>query len=1140
MTAAIEKDMVVQGPLWPEPVRVLSVEHFGTMLQVDAVGTRSRQFYPGIIVTAAQADALKIVSSARGMDFSGDPQAFHLAIEALRIRLAYEYDPHFAVNASTITPLPHQLDAVYRYMLKSPLVRFLLADDPGAGKTIMAGLLLKELRFRGLADRVLVVVPPLVSRQWQEELEEKFSEEYTIIDNGVLKANVGRNPWTENDRCITSVYWAARDNVLETLREADWDLVIVDEAHKMAAYRHGVRSQKTRKTRLYRLGEELSVRTKHLLLLTATPHKGDPENFRLLLELLDKDLFADRSILEEAMSSDDNPIILRRLKEEMCRFDGSPLFPERTVKTVTFDLSRAERDLYDEVTEYVSEHFNKAMQKEKRNVGFAMTILQRRLTSSLAAITASLERRHGRLQDLLDQVRALVATKARRALRGESNGDGELDEMLAGVEVDDLDDLSETSRWDVEDSLVERLTNAESIEELEAEVLALERLVRRARTALGSGIENKFNQLLDAILRDEGLAARGEKLLIFTEAKDTLVFLVRRLREQGFTVATIEGSLSMQQRLAQQELFRGEAQIMVATEAGGESINLQFCNQMVNYDIPWNPNRLEQRMGRIHRIGQQNEVFIFNLVAADTREGAVLAALLRKMEEMRQGLGSDRVFDLVGDLLEDHEISLAELIIDCITNRRRLEDAVASIEQAVSPEHQASLVAAREEGLARRFVNLPELRSDAARSAGRALLPPHLEQFFTNTLERKRGRWERRADGKIRVERVPVALRRDQEIEFRRRHGTVGRSYLSLTFDKAEVGEDGRTDLLGPGHPLFESVLQAAESEFVDALARGAVYYDVDATQPERLWFFRAAVGDGTGRILSQRLFAVRELMAGEGATFRASHPIRLHDLAPRADGTAPPAFGDFEERKRAATMFCLAELVPAFLDDVGDGRLKELAVKERYLERSFRVVVSRHADRLLEMEAKSSAGQDMSLAIGREQRLMEEAKRRQQDRLAEVRLEQQLVPRAPEFLGVATVLPLEATTSIARAGDQLIEKVRSVEEGAGREFDDARGLELGYDAVSRNKDGQDVRFMAVRRVEDDGRIWLRASEWAQGQHLGSQYTLYAAQGDRLFTVSGKEAELAATKHTNERRVSIRLAGLQLPLAAQRDARSEG
>ncbi|NCA71731.1 MAG: hypothetical protein EOM91_16960 [Sphingobacteriia bacterium] len=532
MTTAIAKDMVLAGPVWPEPVRVLGVDHFGTMLQVDAVGTRTRQLYPGIIVTAAQVEALRILSSAQGMDFSGDPEAFHLAIEALRIRLAYEYDPHFAVNASTITPLPHQLDAVYRYMLKSPLVRFLLADDPGAGKTIMAGLLLKELRFRGLADRILVVVPPLVARQWQEELAEKLSEDFRIIDQGVLKANLGRNPWTETDRCITSIYWAARDTVLDTLKEADWDLVIVDEAHKMAAYRQGTRSQKTRKTRLYRLGEALTVRTKHLLLLTATPHKGDPENFRLLLELLDKDLFADRHILQEAMSSQDNPIILRRLKEEMCRFDGLPLFPQRTVKTVAFDLSRAERDLYESVTQYVTEHFNKAMQKEKRNVGFAMTILQRRLTSSLAAISASLSRRHQRLRGLLDQVRALAATKTRGVLSpGEE--DATLEDLLAGAAVDDLDDLAERARWDVEDSLVERLTNAESIDELEAEVLALERLMRQARAALGGGSEAKLIQLTDAILRDAGLAARGEKLRIFTEAKDTLSFLVSQLRGQG-------------------------------------------------------------------------------------------------------------------------------------------------------------------------------------------------------------------------------------------------------------------------------------------------------------------------------------------------------------------------------------------------------------------------------------------------------------------------------------------------------------------------------------------------------------------------------------------------------------------------------
>jgi len=1128
MSVTLEKNMVIEGPLWPEPVRVLSVDHFGTMLQVDAVGTRTRQFYPGIIVTAAQVEALKVLSSARGMDFSGDAEAFHLAIEAMRIRLAYEYDPHFAVNASTITPLPHQLDAVYRYMLKSPLVRFLLADDPGAGKTIMAGLLLKELRFRGLAERVLIVVPPLVARQWQEELASKFSEEFTIIDNGVLKANVGRNPWTETDRCITSVYWAARDNVLEPLKDADWDLVIVDEAHKMAAYQQGVRSQKTRKTRLYRLGEELSVRTKHLLLLTATPHKGDPENFRLLLELLDKDLFADRQILEEAMRSSDNPIILRRLKEEMRRFDGSPLFPQRTVKTVTFDLSRAERELYDEVTEYVAEHFNKAMQKEKRTVGFAMTILQRRLTSSLAAITASLTRRHDRLQTLLDQVRALVATKAKSALRSGDN-DAALEDLLGGVEVDDLDDLTEEERWKVEDSLVERLTNAESIEELQAEVLALERLVRRARAALSSGIEAKLVRLTDAILRDEGLAAHGEKLLIFTEAKDTLDFLVERLRAQGFTVAVIDGSLSMEQRRKQQEHFRGPAQIMVATEAGGESINLQFCNQMVNYDIPWNPNRLEQRMGRIHRIGQKNEVFIFNLVATDTREGAVLAALLNKMDEMRQGLGSDRVFDLVGDLLDDHEISLSDLIISCITNRRRLQDAVSSIEQAVSPEHQASLIAAREEGLARRFLNLPELRHDAARSEGHALIPAHLESFFTRALERNRGRWERRADGKLRVERVPVNLRHEQELEFRRRFGTVERSYLSLTFDKKAVGEDGRTELLAPGHPLFESVLQAAQESSSESLTRGAVFYDVDAEEPELLWFFRGVVGDGTGRALSQRLFAVREFGPPGQSCFEPAHPLRLHDMRPRSDGPLPPPLSDFDARKHAATRFCLEALVPRFVEEVASGRLKELALKERYLERSFRVVISRHADRLLDLESKSSAGQDMTLALAREQRLMDEAKRRQQERLAEIRLEQQLVPRAPEFLGVVAVLPAPARVGAAKADEKVLEQVRAYESSRGRVLEDVRHEGLGFDAIASDSEGQHVDFLVARAVDGDGKVWLKSTEWTQLQHLSSHAVLYVAKKGQLFRLTPKDVTTAQVDEVT-RRVSIHTDGLQLSM----------
>ena len=1028
MTTTLSKNMVIEGPMWPEPVCLRCADPIGAMVQVDAVGTRTRQFYGDFILSAEQVQSLKILSSGNAMDFSGDAAAFHLAIDAARIRLACEQDLQFALHASTITPYPHQLDAVYRYMLKSPLVRLLLADDPGAGKTIMAGLLIKELRFRGLAERVLIVVPPLVARQWQEELSGKFSEDFTIIDGGTLKTKPGRNPWTDTDRCITSLHWAARDNVLPQLKDADWDLIVVDEAHKMAAYEEGKRTHKTRKTRLYQLGEELSTRTKHLLLLTATPHKGDPENFRLLLQLLDRDLFADRHILDQAMRSKDNPIILRRLKEEMKRFDGTPLFPPRTVKTVTFDLSRAERELYDEVTAYVSEHFNKAMGQEKRTIGFAMTVLQRRLTSSLAAVTASLSRRHVRLQTILDEVRARIACKSRDPFHA-SNDQQELEEVLHGVEVDNIEELAETDRWKAEERLVESLTNAGSVEELQAEVLVVEQLLRKARTALHSGVEAKLTRLTDAILRDEGLAARGEKLIVFTEAKDTLDFLVGQLRQQGFTVATIDGSLTMDQRIKQQEIFRTTAQVMVATEAGGESINLQFCNQMVNYDIPWNPVRLEQRMGRIHRIGQNNEVFVFNLVAIDTREGQVLDALLTKMEEMRQELGSDRVFDLVGDLLDDHDTSLSDIIISCITNRRCIADAVSTIGKAVSPEHQASLINAREEALARRFLNLPQLRKDAAISQGTALIPAQIESFFTKTLERNKGRWERRVDGNIRLERVPASLRRERDLEFRRRHGSVQRTYLSLGFDKKTLDDSRRTELLGPGHPLFESVLKSVLATSTEMLAGGAVFYDVDVDEPELLWFFRGTAGDGTGRILSQRVFAVRE---GAG-TFEPVNPNRLHDMRPHVDGSAPVPLAEFESRKHGALRFCLESMVPPFVDEVASERLKDLAVMERYLEQSFRKVISRHSDRLLDFELKAQAGEDMAIAITSEQARLDEARRRQQERLATIKLEQQLVQRAPEFLGVVRVLPDPSKTGDCRMGDRELDLVRGIEAELGR-----------------------------------------------------------------------------------------------------------
>ena len=294
-------------------------------------------------------------------------------------------------------------------------------------------------------------------------------------------------------------------------------------------------------------------------------------------------------------------------------------------------------------------------------------------------------------------------------------------------------------------------------------------------------------------------------------------------------------------------------------------------------------------------------------------------------------------------------------------------------------------------------------------------------------------------------------------------------------------------------------MLQAAQASSSESLTRGAVFFDVDAEGPELLWFFRAIVGDGTGRVLAQRLFAVREFGAPGATAFEAAHPIRLHDLRPRTDGPPPPSLKDFDVRKHAATRFCLESLLPNFVEQVARGRLKDLALKERYLERSFRVLISRHSDHLLDLESKSGVGQDMTLAIGREQRLMDEAKRRQQERLAEIRLEQQLVPRAPEVLGVVTVLPAPAKVGVAKANDDVLERVRAYESSRGRVVEDVRREGLGFDAVASDAEGQGVDFLVARAIDGDGNVWLKSTEWTQIQHLNGQAALYVAKGEQLL-----------------------------------------
>ncbi|MGQ9458983.1 MAG: DEAD/DEAH box helicase, partial [Anaerolineae bacterium] len=766
-----EPDTILQGDFWPEPVRVVRCKLLGGRIDLEVVGEQTQQFYRSLLLPEDLAALRKVAPEA--MDFSGRAEAFFLAVEAHRIRFAYQFDPLYAVNVSQVDPLPHQMEAVYHHILRNPRIRFLLADDPGAGKTIMAGLLLKELKYRGLVQRSLIVVPGHLRDQWLRELRDRFGEHFTVVDRGVMNATWGRNIWQEEPQVITSMDFAKQEDVLAALSNVRWDLVIVDEAHKMAAYRYG---RKTDRTERYRLGEALSGSSQFLLFLTATPHRGDPENFRLFLDLLEPGLFVTTELLAESVQNRDNPLFLRRLKEDLKRFDGTPIFPPRHVHTPKYRLNDDEVRLYNAVTDYVEESYNKALQKEKRNVAFALLILQRRLASSVRAVRRSLERRKRRLEELL-----------------------KLGQWLAeGREVDEeaLEDSPELERLRQEEELVERLTAAETREELQQEIELLGDLIHLARGVERTGTETKLEELRK-VLESEPVRQRGEKLLIFTEARDTLDYLAERLREWGYSVVTLHGGMNLDERIQAEHDFRDKAQIMVSTEAGGEGINLQFCSLMVNYDIPWNPNRLEQRMGRIHRYGQRNEVHIYNLVAYNTREGKVMRALFEKLERIREVYGNDRVFDVIGDILPG--VSLKDLIVDAIANRRTLDDIVAELERVPDEEALRRLKEAALTGLATRHVDLQSVLGDERAARENRLVPEYVERFFQRACQFLDVPLERRQDGLWRIPRVPYDVR-NVSPEFKRRFGPVFPEYLRFTFDKKIAQREG-AEFLAPGHP---------------------------------------------------------------------------------------------------------------------------------------------------------------------------------------------------------------------------------------------------------------------------------------------------------------------------------------------------
>ena len=1017
------------------------------------------------------------------------PEDFFLLVESARIRLAFAHDPHFAVALTGIDVLPHQLEAVYERMLPQVMLRFLLADDPGAGKTIMAGLLMKELRLRNIVERILVLCPAPLTIQWQDELAQKFDEGFELMTSERVKGTLSTNPWNEYQRCITSIDLAKRPDVREKLLEANWDLVVVDEAHKCSARTDG---QKVTKTHRYQLVERLSPKAERLLLLTATPHQGNADQFSHFLRLLDEDQFIDLERDKKVIQLEGNPWYLRRMKEDLRNFDGERLFTERHARTQPFTLVGAEYELYEEVTEYINDFLPRVTGKRKHVFALTRIVFQRRLASSLAAITSTLGRRYKRLSEMLAELDALPESERAQKL-----------EQFRLIEVPVDDEMESDDETDEEQELlIDSAIVAETIERLREEVEELNRLVKLARGTMAIGTEAKLDALKHCLEQTEFAElkdGRG-KLLIFTEHKDTLAYLVTNLEAWGYTTTTIHGGLSPQERKLRQIEFQRDAQVCVATEAAGEGINLQFCHLMINYDMPWNPMRLEQRMGRIHRIGQKHDVYVFNFAAENTIEGMIVARLLAKLEQIKETLG-DRVFDVIGELLKLNEVNFEDLLREAAYNPKDISEYLDEIER-IDPERLKEYEKATGIALAKSHVDLAKVRGEDWRSQERRLMPEFVEGFFARASETTGLTLDLRADGLLRAEHVPAMFRSDN-LRSVQHLGRPDQRYPKFTFRKEQARESKNLDaeLMSPGHRLFAAVDEVLNAKVAGTRQGVARFLDPFSPRPYRLHFYEVEVEGGT--VTGNYEPATGTLVTvveDDTGSLELGAPDILHDLTPTKDKDEIELSEEAADRVRKWVM---GNVQHPMTTRAREERVAEAAIRREYLQESFKISIRRAKERWMRFADKVAQG-DENLKLTRDNALrdVEALERRRDDKLSALQNIAVVAAGKIEYLGTAVVEPTELAGRDMRRDDECelsaMEHVLAWEREQGWEPTDVSKLHDGSGFDIRSVGPEDASGQhAVRRIEVKGRaadnqpVELTPNEWVQAGRHRDTYWLY-------------------------------------------------
>ncbi|MDP8210549.1 MAG: helicase-related protein [Candidatus Stygibacter australis] len=1088
----LEEGSIILNLIEGESVKLTKIQRLGIMYSLKFIGTQSN-LESNKIISKEELDSLEIIGKEGEYSFKGDPQKFKLYAEAERINSAYQFDPLFAVNCSIIDPLPHQVEAVYKYLLPLPKIRFLLADDTGAGKTIMTGLLIKELMLRKMLERILIITPGGLTKQWQEdEMALKFNINFKLVNRAAYQADP--SIFVTSNRLITSIDFIRNDDIMNTIKETSWDMIVVDEAHKLSAFNYG---NKRYRSKRYQVMEELSSQCDHLLLLTATPHRGRKDTFKNLLQLLDEDIFASDDLVTarvKKISKDGvNRFFIRRLKEEMKDWEGNPLFKPRHTKTTMYELTPDEKNLYDKVTEYLSRKRREASAESNIHVSLALMVMQRRLTSSIYAVMKTLKHRYTALNGLLEELAknpGLWSQKQKIDITMET--------------LDDFNELDDDERESLEAIFADprkfkMFTTAKNIDEIKEEASQVKYLFELAEELYNSKREEQKLKKLRELFRSEGILDRNEKIVIFTEHKDTLEYLQDRLLNSGYTVVCIHGGMTVDERREAQNSFARDSQILLATDAAGEGINLQFCRLMINWDIPWNPNRLEQRMGRIHRYGQKQDVLVFNLVAQNTREGSVLKKLLFKLDMIREQLGDDRVYDVISDIFEN--VSMED-IFNTTFNGENTEYSEA-IEEEFTEANIKEKIEEKKKELGFSEVDYSDARHLKEDSDENRLQPIYIKLFFEKAFAALGGKYSEVRESIYRIEEMPLEIREELKISY---NIHVDLKQVLFCFDKnvfleyQSLKDIGTAHYINPGNPVFDTLIKVIRNKFRDEMIKGTILISPDDKKNYFAYYVKSQISDKRRQgseesVADERLFIV---YGNSKDNLEITSPAKFLDLqepSVYAKSIAAPQSESTEKIEE----WCFNNYTLKQYDKVKTIVGNDAIQRKEYLREAFENIIIDLTGELNDLNSKILFGDpNVEEKIRRKQQRIIELGEKRQKRLNQIELMQQLNMKKPEVLGCAYIVPLtqlEYKNHYGMSRDDEVEEIAmqiamQFEIENGWKPEDVSSENAGYDIRSLNE-YEIKRYIEVKGRSFSGAVMLSENEWNRLSQLGNSAWLY-------------------------------------------------